>query len=318
MFTQTPRDEYYWLITRYWLITLSSNSMSLWWQTTANFTKDAKMSAHNKHSWGDRTRWARGGGWEKKKARYHNPTEGIKVCKTVKHAFASLHDLSDSTVKAKCGQGRRRESQWLSPVSWLPLLPHKGQIQTYPIEEHMEETTHQGPAAGLITTDPKDKAHSPQMWPETAHPATCAQSWLNCSRSLVNFPSLNFFSSSLFSSQCTRNMMHETIILQNPGAGGKPQIQRKQNVSGAERDQDPWIFIFLPLLMETDLRRIIELHFLWIPQRNSRSASRLSAWTQNMRTGSRFQKLVVTQVCIYVTENSPASIFKICVCPVCI
>lgn len=54
---------------------------------------------HTTSTLGDRTRWARGGGWEKKKARYHNPTEGIKVCKTAKHAFASLHDLSDSTVK---------------------------------------------------------------------------------------------------------------------------------------------------------------------------------------------------------------------------
>lgn len=47
----------------------------------------------------------------------------------------------------------------------------------------MEETTHQGSAAGLITTNPKDKAHIPQMWPEAAHPKTCAQSWLNYSES---------------------------------------------------------------------------------------------------------------------------------------
>ena len=37
---------------------------------------------------------SRGGGWEKRKARDHNPTEGIKVCKTAKRTFASLHDLS--------------------------------------------------------------------------------------------------------------------------------------------------------------------------------------------------------------------------------
>ena len=43
---------------------------------------------------GDRARRAGGGGWEKRKARDHNPTEGIKVCKTAKRTFASLHDLS--------------------------------------------------------------------------------------------------------------------------------------------------------------------------------------------------------------------------------
>lgn len=97
-FTQTSRDEYYWLITRYQLITYNQIPCPCDGKPQ-NCTKDAKMSAH-KHSWGDRTRWAGGGGWEKKKAHYHNPTEGIKVCKTVKHTFASLHDLSDSTVKA--------------------------------------------------------------------------------------------------------------------------------------------------------------------------------------------------------------------------
>lgn len=42
-----------------------------------------------------------------------------------------------------------------------------------------------------------------------------------------------------FSSQCRKNVMRETIILQNPGAGGEPPIQRKQNVNDTERDQDP-------------------------------------------------------------------------------
>ena len=55
----------------------------------------------------------------------------------------------------------------------------------------MEESTHQGSAAGLITTNPKDKAHIPQMWPEAAHPKTCAQSWLNCSES-SQFPFASF------------------------------------------------------------------------------------------------------------------------------
>lgn len=32
--------------------------------------------------------------------------------------------------------------------------------------------------------------------------------------------------------------MRETIIFQNPLAGGELQIQRKQNVNDAKRDQD--------------------------------------------------------------------------------
>lgn len=201
--------------------------------------------------------------------------------------------------------------------SWLPLLPHKGQIQTYPIQEHMEETIHQGSAAGLITTNAKDKAHIPWMWPETAHPKTCAQSWLNYSRSLVNFPSPNFFSSPLFSSQCSKNVMHETIILQNPGAGGKPQIQRKQNVNDAKRDQDPWIFIFRPLMMET---RFEKDHRAPFPLNSSGefTVGFSSFYLNTEREEGFLLPGTGGYTGIYVMKNSPTSIFKICVCPVCI
>lgn len=41
--------------------------------------------------------------------------------------------------------------------------------------------------------------------------------------------SVSSSSPNFFSSQCSRDVMHETLIPQNPGAGGEPQIQRKQD-----------------------------------------------------------------------------------------
>lgn len=118
-----------------------------------------------------------------------------------------------------------------------PDTPTHGptQIQTHPLHE---------PTDSHGTSEPRTSPCSHKAQRSRAHcmdvtgdPDTF-QAMGTQSRSPVVFSSPNFFSSFLFSFQCSRNVMRETIILQNPGAGGEPQIQRKQNVNDAKRDQE--------------------------------------------------------------------------------
>lgn len=115
-----------------------------------------------------------------------------------------------------------------SGVSLLPLLPHRG----------LDRPKHT--ASENLQRKQQARAQH-QAWPHSHKPQSPCTLAMYMARPPDPLPvmhtelpklvqdSANFSSPDFFSYQCSRSGMRETLTLQNPGAGGEPQIQRKQN-----------------------------------------------------------------------------------------
>lgn len=157
-------------------------------------------------------------------------------------------------MQAKGVQRRRRwESWWHSGFSWLLVLPTHGpiQIQKHPLKNiwRLQDIRAQHQALLLQTPKIMCTFHGHGRRPRRILGHGHKTGWTS-QEVLSSFLLPIYFLLPSFSPNAVKMWGMKQLFFRTR-AGGEPQIQRKQNVNDAKRDQDPWIFIFLSLLVET-------------------------------------------------------------------